>query len=155
MTILAAVTILASLAGGSVTALEARGDIAVIKSNSFRMAQSKDGHCIVINRKTGRSTKSALRAPCRFLRRAGKVQWHHYAGFGRVFYIVAAPSPMGQFAQYPSIKSGDLCSESAQALILSKSGGLVLRSPEKAGLYCPAMGLDEKDFYASAHQKGL
>jgi hypothetical protein len=129
-------------------------DTAIVGGQRYNLSQDDQGKCKLFSDNQALPLSLDLTGPCVFLRRGSKkgVSQHRYPKQGTVFFVVAAPSAMSRFKDQSSIKESDRCSDQAQAVVMRASKTMELRPLKKDGLFCPNMGLDEKDFYSAAHE---
>jgi Type VI secretion system (T6SS), amidase effector protein 4 len=129
-------------------------DAAIVGGQRYNLSQDAQGKCKLSGDNQALPLSLDLTGPCVFLRRGSKkgVSQHRYPKQGTVFFVVAAPSALSRFKDQSSIKESDRCSDQAQAVVVRASKTMELRTSKKEGLFCPNMGLDEKDFYSAAHE---
>lgn len=91
-------------------------------------------------------------APCFFLRRRGKVQNFSYADANLDFVVIIAGTPLSDVNRTKwNLKKEELCGEQSQALLGSSSKVRLSTTVHTGGVYCRNPGVDEKEFWAFAH----
>ncbi len=91
--------------------------------------------------------------PCGFVRSSKKMeaQKYKYKGVGTVFVVAGPAANKNSYTEDDSVKPVHMCSNSGQAIILSK-GKITRRKEKNIKLgFCHQLGFDEKVFYGYAY----
>ena len=114
--------------------------------------QSRATTCVLSEKISNSAIQLDLPGPCRFSRRGLRAtpQQFDYPKIGIVIYVFGRPEPLEAFAGRAQIKASDQCSNHAQAVIFLRTGKIETRPAKDSGIYCPDLGLDEKDFHGAA-----
>ena len=111
---------------------------------------SEDNTCVL---RSG-NTVVALqpKAPCFFLRRSGKVQTHAYKDAAVDWIVIVAGTSINDTKRKLwNLGDREICGEQSQA-VFQKAGRLqIVRTIHSGGIYCKDKGVDEKEFWAFAH----
>lgn len=112
---------------------------------------SEDDACVL---RSGNNTMLTLKpkAPCFFLRRSGKVQTHSYKDVAVDWIVIVAGTSIGDTKRKLwNLGDREICGEQSQA-VFQKAGRLqIVRTIHSGGIYCKDKGVDEKEFWAFAH----
>ncbi len=150
----AAVTaLLVQPSNASQTKGAAPADVVKMGANVVTLESGATGCVVSSSRDSSGAKPLEIPGPCRFSRRGARAapQLHTYPKVGSVMYVFGAPEPLEFFAGRAKVTASDLCSSHAQAVIVRSDGTLTLRPAKKNGVFCPNLGLDEKDFHGAAY----
>jgi hypothetical protein len=114
--------------------------------------QSRAAGCELSDKTSNSVIQLDLAGPCRIARRGPRAtpQHYDYPKVGTVIYVFGKPDPVETFAGKAQVKASDQCSSQAQAVVFARNGKMETRPAKRNGIFCPHLGLDEKDFYAAA-----
>jgi hypothetical protein len=113
---------------------------------------TRDKACIL--RQSGKPDATlAPAAPCRFLRHKGQVLRHSYPARKVDEVVMVGGSPASiERKRYFNASADSECGDVAQGLLVRGTTVEPSRYALRGGLVCNNVGLDEKDFYAVAHE---
>ena len=91
------------------------------------------------------------KSPCFFLRRDGKVQTFRYGDAGVDWVVILAGTAVSDADRRTwNLGEAEVCGTESQA-VLQKNGLRLAKSVHSGGVYCRDKGVDEKEFWAFAH----
>ena len=121
---------------------------------------SKDGQCVL--RVSGPSTSAiqeiqlAPKSPCHFLRISGSAspRKFQYADINtEAVYVVSGTPASERSRAIWKLDPGLVCGEESQGIIVRRGKVLVSQEVNKGGISCRDIGVDEKVYWAFAHEE--
>lgn len=132
-----------AIAAGQKLEIVARGGQCVVRATPSSAAQAQE-------------FRLAPKAPCHFLRLSGSTSPRslRYADVSTEAVLVVSGTPVSEASRAMwKLEPGLVCGEESQGVLVRKGKVLVTRAVRKGGITCRDKGVDEKEYWAFAHDE--